>query len=164
MNLYTFRTEFKSINQIVNQSADKTTVGEETETDNGEMEEDLIDYNEVDDIVNHSRETKRKILRDALAENGFAVRNVLLSEPINHYASPFSIWAPSKTEFSCRRALLISTYFPLSKCKKHLMQNGNVIRQLWPIGWPQQASQWKSRWKRSTRCYTSTERGKSRPN
>ncbi len=53
------------------------------------MEDDLIDYNEMDDVVNHSRETKRKILRDALAENGFALRNVLISEPIiNHYASP----------------------------------------------------------------------------
>ena len=71
-------------------SAEKTTVGKET--DNNEMEENLIDYNEVDDIVNHSRETKRKILRDALAENGFALRNVLLSEPIiNHYASPLAM-------------------------------------------------------------------------
>ena len=70
--------------------AEKTTVGKET--DNNEMEENLIDYNEVDDIVNHSRETKRKILRDALAENGFALRNVLLSEPIiNHYASPLAM-------------------------------------------------------------------------
>jgi hypothetical protein len=34
-------------------SAEKTTVGKET--DNNEMEENLIDYNEVDDIVNHSR-------------------------------------------------------------------------------------------------------------
>ncbi len=40
--------------------AEKTTVGKET--DNNEMEDDLIDYNEVDDGVNHSRETKRKIL------------------------------------------------------------------------------------------------------
>ena len=70
--------------------AEKTTVGKET--DNNEMEENLIDYNEVDDIVNHSRETKRKILRDALVENGFALRNVLLSEPvINHYASPLAM-------------------------------------------------------------------------
>ena len=70
--------------------AEKTTVGKET--DNNEMEDDLIDYNEVDDVVNHSRETKRKILRDALAENGFALRNVLLSEPIiNHYASPLAM-------------------------------------------------------------------------
>ena len=68
--------------------AEKTTVGKET--DNNEMEENLIDYK--DDIVNHSRETKRKILRDALAENGFALRNVLLSEPvINHYASPLAM-------------------------------------------------------------------------
>jgi len=67
--------------------AENTTFGEET--DNNEMEEDLIDYNEVDEVVNHSRETKREILRDALAENGFALRNVLLSEPIiDHYASP----------------------------------------------------------------------------
>ena len=70
--------------------AEKTTVGKET--DNNEMEEDLIDYNEVDDVVNHSHETKRTILRDALAENGFALRNVLLSEPIiNHYASPLAM-------------------------------------------------------------------------
>ena len=70
--------------------AEKTTVGKET--DNNEMDEDLIDYNEVDEVVNHSRETKRKILRDALAENGFALRNVLLSEPvINHYASPLAM-------------------------------------------------------------------------
>ena len=62
----------------------ETTVGKET--DNDEVEEDLIDYNEVDEAANHSRETKRKLLRDALAENGFALRNVLLSEPmINHY-------------------------------------------------------------------------------
>ena len=33
--------------------AEKTTVGKET--DNNEMEENLIDYNEVDDIVNHSQ-------------------------------------------------------------------------------------------------------------
>ena len=71
-------------------SAEKTTVGKET--DNNEMKENLIDYNEVDDVVNFSRETKRKILRDALAENGFALRNVLLSEPIvNHYASPLAM-------------------------------------------------------------------------
>ena len=70
--------------------AENTTFGEET--DNNEMEEDLIDYNEVDEVVNHSRETKRKILRDALAENGFALRNVLISEPIiNHYASPLAM-------------------------------------------------------------------------
>ena len=70
--------------------AEKATVGKET--DNNEMEEDLIDYNEVDDVVYHSRETKRKILRDALVENGFALRNVLLSEPvINHYASPLAM-------------------------------------------------------------------------
>ena len=70
--------------------AEKTTVGKET--DNNEVEENLIDYNEVDDMVNHSRETKRKILRDALVENGFALRNVLLSEPvINHYASPLAM-------------------------------------------------------------------------
>ncbi len=55
-------------------SAEKTTVGKETDNNN-EMEDDLIDYNEVDDGVNHSRETKNKILRDALAENGFALRN-----------------------------------------------------------------------------------------
>ena len=31
-------------------------------------------------------------MRDALAENGFALRNVLLSEPIiNHYASPLAM-------------------------------------------------------------------------
>ena len=50
-------------------SAEKTTVGEKT--DNNEMEEDLIDYNEVDEVANHSRETKRKILRDALTEKWF---------------------------------------------------------------------------------------------
>jgi hypothetical protein len=70
--------------------AEKTTFGEET--DNNEMEEDLIDYNEVDDVINHSRETKRNIWRDALAENGFALRNVLLSEPIiKHYALPLAM-------------------------------------------------------------------------
>jgi hypothetical protein len=58
----------------------ETTVGEET--DNNEIEEDLIDYNEVGEAANHSRETKRKLLRDALAENGFALRNILLSGPI----------------------------------------------------------------------------------
>ena len=41
----------------------ETTVGEET--DNNEIEEDLIDYNEVDEAANHSRETKRKLLRHA---------------------------------------------------------------------------------------------------
>ncbi len=72
--------------------AEKTTVRKETDDTSNEMEEDLIDYNEVDAVVNHSRETKRKILRDALAENGFALRNVLLSEPIiNHYASPLAM-------------------------------------------------------------------------
>ncbi len=35
---------------------------------------------------------KASILRDALAENGFALRNSLLSEPIiNHYASPLAM-------------------------------------------------------------------------
>ena len=58
--------------------AEKTTIGKETE--NNEMEEDLIDHNEVDEVVNHTRETKRKLLRDSLAENGIALRNVLLSE------------------------------------------------------------------------------------
>ena len=70
--------------------AEKTTIGKETE--NNEMEEDLIDYNEVDEAANHSRETKRKLLRDSLAENGFALRNVLLSEPIiNYYTSPLAM-------------------------------------------------------------------------
>jgi hypothetical protein len=67
-----------------------TTVGEET--DNAEIEKDLIDYNEVDEATNRSHETKKKLLRDALAENGFALRNVLLSEPIiNHYVSPLAM-------------------------------------------------------------------------
>ncbi len=38
--------------------AEKTTVGKAT--DNNEMKDDLIDYNEVDGVVNHSRETKKE--------------------------------------------------------------------------------------------------------
>jgi hypothetical protein len=72
-------------------SAEETTldleVKDDLDTDYGE----LIDYNEVNELAVRSPETNRKLLRDALAENGFALRNVLLSEPIvNHYASPLA--------------------------------------------------------------------------
>ena len=72
--------------------AEKTTldleVKDDLDTDYGE----LIDYNEVDELAVRSPEINRKLLRDALAENGFALRTVLLSEPIvNHYASPLAM-------------------------------------------------------------------------
>jgi hypothetical protein len=70
--------------------AEETTLYLEVkkDTDYGE----LVDYNEVDELAVRSPETNRKLLRDALAENGFALRNVLSSEPIvNHYAAPLAM-------------------------------------------------------------------------
>ena len=118
--------------------AEKTTVGKET--DNNEMEENLIDYNEVDDIVNHSRETKRKILRDALAENGFALRNVLLNEPIiNHYASPLAMEEMSvediMSEIPTEDLLQVGTirdriFMPASFAQKYMLPTIKVQKAL----------------------------------
>jgi hypothetical protein len=72
--------------------AEETTLDLEVKDDLDTNYGELIDYNEVDELAVRSPETNRKLLRDALAENGFALRKVLLSEPIvNHYASPLAM-------------------------------------------------------------------------
>ena len=118
--------------------AEKTTIGKET--DNNEMEEDLIDYNEVDEAANHSRETKRKLLRDALAENGFALRNVLLSEPIiNYYTTPLAMEEMSvediMSEIPTEDLLQVSTirdriFMPASFVQKYILPTIKVQKAL----------------------------------
>jgi hypothetical protein len=72
--------------------AEETTLDLEVKDDLDTNYGELIDYNEVDELAVRSPETNRKLLRDALAENGFALRNVLSSEPIvNHYAAPLAM-------------------------------------------------------------------------
>ena len=118
--------------------AEKTTIGKETE--NNEMEEDLIDYNEVDEAANHSRETKRKLLRDSLAENGFALRNVLLSEPIiNYYTSPLAMEEMSvediMSEIPTEDLLQVGTirdriFMPVSFAQKYMLPTIKVQKAL----------------------------------
>jgi hypothetical protein len=68
---------------------------ENSESDVSE-EDSLVDYNEVDDTADAAAEAERraaeqKALREMLANNGFALRNILrLNEVKAHFTSPFS--------------------------------------------------------------------------
>jgi hypothetical protein len=114
--------------------AEKTTIGKEI--DNNEMEEDLIDYNEVDEAANHSRETKRKLF----IINYFALRNVLLSEPIiNYYTSPLAMEEMSvediMSEIPTEDLLKVGTireriFMPASFVQKYILPTIKVQKAL----------------------------------
>ena len=54
-------------------------------------EDSLIDYNEEDEVVAAQKAAERKALKEMLASNGFAYRNLLRSERVKqHFTSPFS--------------------------------------------------------------------------
>jgi hypothetical protein len=54
-------------------------------------EDSLIDYNEEDEVVAAQKAAELKALKEMLANNGFAYRNLLRSERVKqHFTSPFS--------------------------------------------------------------------------
>ncbi len=58
--------------------------------DSSEKDE-LYDYNEEDEIKAAQKEAQEKALKEILANNGFAYRNILRSEKVKqHFTSPFS--------------------------------------------------------------------------
>ena len=60
--------------------------------DNDSSEQDsLYDYNKEDEIKAAQKEAETKALKEMLANNGFAYRNILRSEKVKqHFTSPFS--------------------------------------------------------------------------
>ena len=54
-------------------------------------EDSLVDYNEDDETEAAQKTAYRKALKEMLANNGFAYRNILRSEKVKqHFTSPFS--------------------------------------------------------------------------
>ena len=54
-------------------------------------EDSLVDYNEEDDTETAQKVADQKALKEMLANNGFAYRNILRSEKVEqHFTSPFS--------------------------------------------------------------------------
>ncbi len=51
----------------------------------------MVDYNEDDEIEAAQKAVDQKALKEMLANNGFAYRNILRSEKVEqHFTSPFS--------------------------------------------------------------------------
>jgi hypothetical protein len=64
------------------------TGGEDSDT--SEIDE-LIDYNEQEEIEAAKRAAEQKALKEMLTNNGFTLRNILRSEKVKgHFTSPFS--------------------------------------------------------------------------
>ena len=60
-------------------------------SDTSEVDEELIDYNEQDEIDAAAKAAERKALKEMLAKNGFAMKNILRTEQVkSHFTFPFS--------------------------------------------------------------------------
>ena len=61
-----------------------------SEEDTSEVDE-LIDYNEQEEIEAARKAAEQKALKEMLTTNGFTLRNILRTEKVKaHYTSPFS--------------------------------------------------------------------------
>ena len=75
----------------VNNDDKEVIMAVKEDSDTSEVDEELIDYNEQDEIDAAEKAAERKALKEMLANNGFALRNILRSEKVkSHFTSPFS--------------------------------------------------------------------------
>ena len=80
--------ELNGADQTASVEANAADVAEDV--DSSEQDE-LYDYNEEDEIKAAQKEAETKALKEMLANNGFAYRNILRSEQVKqHFTSPFS--------------------------------------------------------------------------
>ncbi len=85
----TASTKANAASAAIDDGSEVAMTGEE-DSDTSEIDE-LIDYNEQDEIEAAKKAAERKALKEMLTNNGFALRNLLRSEKVkDHFTSPFS--------------------------------------------------------------------------
>ena len=90
------------------------------DSDTSEVDEDLLDYNELEAV---EKAAEQRALREMLANNGFALRNILRSERVkSHFTSPFS----KEDEMSVEDILLEIP--PEDLHEVGMVQSGRVLR------------------------------------
>jgi hypothetical protein len=82
-------TEADTASAAKNDGKEIVMTGEEN-SDTSEIDE-LIDYNEQDEMEAARKAAEQKALKEMLTTNGFALRDILRTEKVKaHYTSPFS--------------------------------------------------------------------------
>jgi hypothetical protein len=80
--------ELNGADQTASAEANAASAAQDVDTSE---EDELYDYNEEDEIKAAQKEAQQKALKEMLANNGFAYRNILRSERVKqHFTSPFS--------------------------------------------------------------------------
>ena len=80
--------ELNGADQMASTEANAASAANDKDTSE---EDSLVDYNEDDDTEAAQKAADQKALKEMLANNGFAYRNILRSETVKqHFTSPFS--------------------------------------------------------------------------
>jgi hypothetical protein len=81
-------TELNGADQMASTEVNAASAANDKDTSE---EDSLVDYNDFDEIEAAQKAADQKALKEMLANNGFAYRNILRGEKVQqHYTSPFS--------------------------------------------------------------------------
>ena len=105
----TASTEANAASAANNDDKEVVMTGEE-DSDTSEVDE-LIDYNEQDEIEATKKAAEQKALKEMLISNGFTLRNILRSEKVKGHFTP---------HFRKKMKCLLKTYFRKYRRKTYM--------------------------------------------